>query len=565
MGYVLLLIESLTLTLLLVATVLACTGRLARKWLRLGLSLTAVLAVWTAYAGLALAAGYFYFTGVSDRWFYPMLALTIAFAVGAVWLMRSALRRAEGELYRQAAATWPRGKLAIALGIAAALHAMTIWNMDVAARQQLGSLHVEAGAVALSVAPPRIPDRDNAALVYQRAFEAMGRYGDSNPAAPASWEWEQPWKDAWTEKWTKWDEDGEPTLDPRDRELRQFLARQSATLGLYRQAAAKHGCCFDRDYGRPSLAMLLPELLPIRDGARLLALDAICSAADGDGKRAIADISSMFGMAEHVRSESLMVSVLVSTVIDRLALNTMQIVLATAHVPAEELPAEWVSDDVSYRVLVRRALRSEEALRLATFAQVGEGQYTVGEIIGAAGGGGFDPQCGRSILALCYRVFLLADDLAAHVQFTENINGIANQPYWQAKDRLKRYEEQMHSRPGGLMTAVLMPSFSRAMQHVAVAEARRGAARLGLALYRYRARHGRFPEDLGGLVPEFIPALPCDPFDGKPLRLKRTGRGAVVYSVGPQVIGEHEGSLYDIDKKHRDISFTVPAAGSAKK
>lgn len=565
MGYALLLTESLTVTLLLVATVLACVGRFHRGWLRLALWLPPTMAVLFAYAALTVGAACLQFSGASDRWFCPILALTIGFLVGAVWLSVRGLRRVGGEPHRTAAAAWPRGKLAIALGVVASLHAMTIWNMDLAARQQLASLRTEAGALALSVTPPRIPDRDNAALVYQQAFEAMGRYGHSNPAAPGSWEWEQPWKEAWRKKWIMWEATGEPTFDLHDPELQRFLARQAAALALYRQAAARSGCYFDRDYGRPTIAMPLPELLLFRDGAHLLALDAVCGAAHGDRKRAIADIGALFGMAEHIRSESLLVSMVVSIFVDRLAIDSLQVVLASAHPPADELPPQWISGDVPYRTLFRRALRAEEALRLATFAQVGEGQYTPGEIAAVASGDSPDAPCVRSNVALAYRVFLLADDLAAHMQFTADIDRIASLPYWEARDRMQEYDRQMHSHPGGLMTAMLMPSLSPVAQKVAVAEARRGAARLGLALYRYRAKHSRFPEKLGDMVPEFIAAVPPDPFDGKPLKLRQTDHGATVYSIGPETTDKREAPWFDIDKKQGEIAFTVPAQGPAKK
>ncbi len=141
-------------------------------------------------------------------------------------------------MHRAAAADWPRGKLAIALVAAVALHAMTFWNMDLAARQQLASLRTEAGALALSVAPPRMPDRDNAALVYQQAFEAMG----CNDAPPDSWEWEDSsWRSLGRE-WTKWENSGKITFDLHDPQLRRLLgeadAGTGATCGRRRQNPA---------------------------------------------------------------------------------------------------------------------------------------------------------------------------------------------------------------------------------------------------------------------------------------------------------------------------------------
>ncbi len=54
-----------------------------------------------------------------------------------------------------------------------------------------------------------------------------------------------------------------------------------------------------------------------------------------------------------------------------------------------------------------------------------------------------------------------------------------------------------------------------------------------IALKRYQLRHGRLPETLDALVPEFISSVPIDCMDGKPVkyRLKPDG-GSVLYSVG---------------------------------
>ena len=134
-------------------------------------------------------------------------------------------------------------------------------------------MRTEAGALALSVAPARLPDRDNAVIVYQQACEAMGL----DETAPGGSTWEKKWQDAWREKWTMRQNSEKIGFDPHDPELRRFLKRQSAALALLRQAAAKPGCFFDRDYAHPSIEMLLPEIQPIRSEASLLRLDAICA------------------------------------------------------------------------------------------------------------------------------------------------------------------------------------------------------------------------------------------------------------------------------------------------
>jgi hypothetical protein len=55
----------------------------------------------------------------------------------------------------------------------------------------------------------------------------------------------------------------------------------------------------------------------------------------------------------------------------------------------------------------------------------------------------------------------------------------------------------------------------------------------GLAVECYREKHGRWPERLDDLTPEFCDAVPIDIYTGKPLQYRRHKDGVVVYSVGP--------------------------------
>ena len=57
-------------------------------------------------------------------------------------------------------------------------------------------------------------------------------------------------------------------------------------------------------------------------------------------------------------------------------------------------------------------------------------------------------------------------------------------------------------------------------------------------------------------MPEFIPAVPQDQFDGKPLRMKKTDGGAVLYSIGPDMTDDG-GAVFDPLTKKGDITFTI--------
>ncbi len=61
-----------------------------------------------------------------------------------------------------------------------------------------------------------------------------------------------------------------------------------------------------------------------------------------------------------------------------------------------------------------------------------------------------------------------------------------------------------------------------------------------VALYRYKAEHHAYPDQLAALVPTYLPAVPADPFGGKPLRYqqKSGGSGFLLYSIGNNLIDD---------------------------
>lgn len=53
-----------------------------------------------------------------------------------------------------------------------------------------------------------------------------------------------------------------------------------------------------------------------------------------------------------------------------------------------------------------------------------------------------------------------------------------------------------------------------------------------LAIQNYQADHGHAPESLAKLVPDYLPAVPEDPFSGEPLVYRQTPNGYLLYSIG---------------------------------
>jgi hypothetical protein len=55
------------------------------------------------------------------------------------------------------------------------------------------------------------------------------------------------------------------------------------------------------------------------------------------------------------------------------------------------------------------------------------------------------------------------------------------------------------------------------------------------AIALYERQHGKLPETLDALCPEFLPKVPLDPFSAKPLRYRTTKGGWLVWSVGAEL------------------------------
>jgi hypothetical protein len=55
----------------------------------------------------------------------------------------------------------------------------------------------------------------------------------------------------------------------------------------------------------------------------------------------------------------------------------------------------------------------------------------------------------------------------------------------------------------------------------------------GIACERFRMRNGRWPHNLHEIPKSILPTIPNDLFANEPIRMAQTGRGIVLYSVGP--------------------------------
>jgi hypothetical protein len=75
-----------------------------------------------------------------------------------------------------------------------------------------------------------------------------------------------------------------------------------------------------------------------------------------------------------------------------------------------------------------------------------------------------------------------------------------------------------------------LPSMENYLEQKCRMESSLSATRLIIACQQYRHAHGKLPNDLPSLVPTYLPCIPTDPYDGKPLRYNASK--GIIYSIG---------------------------------
>jgi hypothetical protein len=484
---------------------------------------------------------------VPNSWFGYALSWTLLYIAGAAWVLREGWRHKEG--VGRAAAAWPLNRLALATAAAVMVTSMTFWNLDLGVRTRLNDLRTEAGAMALAVIPPRVPETENAALVYMQSFEVL----------PESSKWPQAWHDRYV-SWTNgFDAKRSPVdMGAGDRDLADFLAAHEQSLKLLRRAVRMPGCEFERDWSQ-GLSMPLWDLGKMRNAARILSIDARREAALGHLKAAFEDAGAIFGVARHVRRDPILISALVAQAVDGMGLALLGDLFERTRPSLDDLRGVELDDAVSYNRLLLRSMQMEEAMGIASFASISQGDTL--KMMQMIGDGDSSPETGpalRGLFSPLARLFLLLDDLESYRSTMREARMVATNPYAQSNAMWKNIfpSGDFKDLAGqGLVTRALTSVFPRMHGSFATADARYRVARTVLAMARYRAEHGRLPAKLEELSPAYLAAVPADPFDGKPLRLVTDARGVTVYSIG--LDAKDDGGDLSDDPKLKDMGVRL--------
>lgn len=252
---------------------------------------------------------------------------------------------------------------------------------------------------------------------------------------------------------------------------------------------------------------LLPHAQSSRVAAQVLTYDAAVRAAERDGPGAAQDAAALLHLARYHRDEPFFITQLVRVAIRLLAVAALERSLTCANVPDSILSyVQQTLESEGAASPLRVSLRGERANIDAWAASVARGTTTWGA----------EPMSDDDV-AWCLRLFNAALDLA-------------DQPLERNRAQWQKLDDDLDRAPERIKRH--MPHIPKVRTALVRSTAEMRSAAVALAVERYRRAKGDWPADLKQLIPEFIKALPPDPFSGGPFLCSHQPAGLSVFSPG---------------------------------
>jgi hypothetical protein len=436
--------------------------------------------------------------------------------------------------------------LSVAAGLVLlGLGLLVVWRMRLASdvNHQLAALRaagLPTNGQEANAYYTNYPDNQNAAVKMALAFAALTNYPDFRS------------NDVMRIKFPARNE----SLTPEQSNLLSgYCAMNSNALALAREAIQLPHARYpiDMSWGAKTR---LPHLAKLRSLAQAAEFHSLFAPNDS-----AMDISSIISMARTLDTEPVWISKLVRFAMMRIAVSSLERRLNANGLGEEDLKSLEqpfaLASDTNQMV---NGLVGERALHIPNFrmswAEINRiVRHDDQEPSGPPAAGpqpfifkftGFFERDLRFYLAAMQTNISLA---AAYPKDLATISNVEEQILHTAK---KQYY---------IFSGLLLPAAKSAIIKEATSVAQLRTAQAAIAIERFRLARGKLPDQLDDLVPQFLPAVPQDPFDGEPLRYRRLETGYVVYSVGSD--GQDNGGRERptdakfADKTNYDITFTV--------
>jgi hypothetical protein len=306
----------------------------------------------------------------------------------------------------------------------------------------------------------------------------------------------------------------------------QLLTDYDVTVRATLKAAQAEGeCRFPVEFEK-GFSALLPNAQKMRDLARLMKLRARVAEARGQTDQAVQSVEALFGTSRAMEHQMLLVEYLVRLALANMALRETEYLLNEIELSDQQLARLQAEvESLKLEQGLTEGLLGERALGYHAFHHLE--QMNGGQVVAP-------PQPGEGQLSR-------PADCRLHLGFMQELIAASRQPFPEALEAADVSQQRLMQLAGdrnpinrynSMMTLLIMPATASSFQAAGRNVAQREVMRCAIAAKRHQLKHGQWPPGLAALVPEFLPAVPADPFDGNPLRLVANEAEIVIYSVG---------------------------------
>lgn len=383
------------------------------------------------------------------------------------------------------------------------------------------------------LAPPPLPDSENAATLYLQAFQHFPEFRPEERDTEDDVIW-------------RFVSTPEPSLRresrPTPAQVELLLAKYAADFRLIRQASLLPGCSFPVNWENP-LGTFYPHLMKVSQATRLLTADALVAAYRGHGDAALEDLATVIRIGNHLSSEPTLAA-------QSLRQRSLGFVFAAlpeifaAAPPSEEQLRRFraLLDAVDLKGPYLRGLQGERCQGLLFFDLLRErGPAAAAELVDRPDLPQTFTTPGRAfyrLVGLFWQPLLKLDE-AWYLRHTQQKLDLAGEPYRQIEPTGRRPEDdQSRAIPWYfLVSRFAAPDFSWAAARRDEALAELGLMQTALALQEYRIKHGEYPASFSEL--SLGPTTLSDPFSGKPFVYRRSADGCLLYSFGRDLVDNH--------------------------
>lgn len=307
-------------------------------------------------------------------------------------------------------------------------------------------------------------------------------------------------------------------------------------------------------YERNPLMTLLPDQQESRRIVWLLVNEAMRQNQRGDSKKALTTCRAAINAARSIGDEPIFISQLIRIAGVVMSCEALERTLGQGEPPPEDMSVlqSLLEGEDAFSDLLA-ALRGERAALHQVFEGIERGEVNVSELEGLSRSGrpSQEDRLKDTLISL-WRMDTREDHALFLSLMAQHIKA-AQLPMHEQAAAEKKTDQEVRAQvapaalPGiAVITRLLLPAVSKIGEAVRRKHAILRCTIVGLASERYRREKKTWPDKIEQLCPQFLAAVPLDPYDGKPLRYRRVRDGVVIYSVGQDAV-DNGGNL---DREH---------------